>query len=111
MVGPRVQKIAAVSDRLRGSEPPGPFCFGGMGGTLEPDSSPSGDYRLPPTTASRMENQTGSTLRAGERLTPAGGAAASRFLPRQGTAGSAASWPSSPEGVGTLGEEGRECRR
>lgn len=83
----------------------------GGGGALEPDWSPSGDYQPPPTAASRLENQTGSTLRAGERLTPAGGAAASRFLPRQGTAGSAASWPSSPEGVGTLEEEGRECRR
>lgn len=108
MVGPRVQKIAAVSDRLRGSKPSAPFC---LEGALEPDWSPSGDYQPPPTATSRLKNQTGSTLRAGERLTPAGGAAASRFLPRQGTAGSAASWPSSPEGVGTLGEEGRECRR
>lgn len=96
MVGPKVQKIASVRDRFRGSE----------GGTLEREGEggPTSTHSHERDGASggfHLKESRSAQLR--RRLAPAGGAAASRFLPRRGTASSSASRPSSPEGVGTLG--------
>lgn len=95
MVGPRVQKIASVRDRFRG------FAWGTLEREGEGGPTSTHSHERDGASGGFLKESRSAQLR--RRLAPAGGAAASRFLPRRGTAGSAASRPSSPEGVGTLG--------